>query len=95
MTRARFRLFQEIQPLKNRFGRLLHVLFPELQGFFSNLYGNTSLNLLSVLPSAKDIAECNILKLTKILSESSRGILKRSRAEQLKLLANNSIAAYN
>lgn len=64
MTRARFRLFQEIQPLKNRFRRLLHVLFPELQGFFSNLYGNTSMNLLSVLPSAKDIAECNILKLT-------------------------------
>lgn len=27
MTRARFRLFQEIQPLKNRFRRLLHVLF--------------------------------------------------------------------
>ena len=95
MTRARFRLFQEIQPLKNRFRRLLHVLFPELQGFFSNLYGNTSMNLLSVLPSAKDIAGCNILKLTKILSESSHGRLKRDRAEQLKALANNSIAAYN
>ena len=95
MTRARFRLFQEIQPLKNRFRRLLHVLFPELQGFFSNLYGNTSLNLLSVLPSAKDIAECNILKLTKILSEFSRGMLKRGRAEQLKSLAQNSIATYN
>ena len=95
MTRARFRLFQEIQPLKNRFRRLLHVLFPELQGFFSNLYGNTSMNLLSALPSAKDIAECNILKLTKILSDFSHGRLKRSRAEQLKTLANSSIAAYN
>ena len=95
MTRARFRLFQEIQPLKNRFRRLLHVLFPELQNFFSNLDGNTSLNLLSALPSAKDIAECNILKLTKILSDSSHGRLKRSRAEQLKSLAQSSIAAYN
>ena len=95
MTRARFRLFQEIQPLKNRFRRLLHVLFPELQGFFSNLYGNTSMNLLSALPSAKDIAGCNILKLTKILSDFSHGRLKRSRAEQLKALANSSIATYN
>lgn len=95
MTRARFRLFQEIQPLKNRFRRLLHVLFPELSGFFSNLYGNTSLSLLSALPSAKDIAECNILKLTKILSDSSHGRLKRSRADELKLLAQNSIASYN
>ncbi len=95
MTRARYRLFQEIQPLKNRFRRLLHVLFPEMQGFLSNLYGNTSLNLLSILPSAKDIAECNILKLTKILSDSSHGRLKRSRADELKSLAQNSIAAYN
>lgn len=95
MTRARFRLFQEIQPLKNRFRRLLHILFPELQDFFSNLYGNTSLNLLSALPSAKDISECNILKLTKILSDSSHGKLKRSRAEQLKSLAQCSIANYN
>lgn len=95
LTRARFRLFSEIQPLKNRFRRLLHVLFPEFQGFFCNLYSNTSLNLLSLLPSAKDIAECNILKLTKILSDSSHGRLKRSKAEALKQLAQSSIATYN
>lgn len=95
LTRARFRLFQEIQPLKNRFRRLLHILFPELQNFFSNLYGNTSLNLLSILSSAKDISECNVLKLTKILSDSSHGRLKHSRADELKILAQNSIASYN
>lgn len=95
MTRARYRLFQEIQPLKNRFRRLLHILFPELYGFFSNIYGNTSLTLLANLPSAKDIAECNVLKLTKILSEASRGRLKRSKADALKELASRSIAQYN
>ena len=51
--------------------------------------------MISVLPSAKDIAERNLLKPTKILSEFSRGRLKRSRAEQLKALAQNSIATYN
>ncbi len=95
MTRARFRLFQEVQPLKNRFRRLLHILFPELYSFFSNIYGVTALSLLANLPSAKDISECNILKLTKILSSASRGRLKRLKAEELKLLANNSIAEYN
>lgn len=95
LTRARFRLFSEAQPLKNRFRRLLHVLFPELHGFFSNIYGNTSLNLISVLPSAKDIAECNILKLTKLLSDFSHGRFKRSKAETLKQLAQSSIASYN
>lgn len=95
LTRARFRLFSEIQPLKNRFRRLLHVLFPELYAFFSNIYLKTPLDLLSALPSAKDIAESNILKLTKILSDSSHGKLKRSKAEALKQLAQNSIATYN
>lgn len=95
LTRARFCLFSEVQPLKNRFRRLLHVLFPELYSFFSNIYLKTPLDLLSVLPSAKDIAECNILKLTKILSDSSHGRLKRSKAEALKQLSQNSIATYN
>ena len=95
MTRARFRLFQELQPLKNRFRRLLHILFPELQSFFSDLYGVTSLNLLSILPSAKDIAECTITKLTKILSDPSHGRFKRPHAETLKALARSSIASYN
>ncbi len=95
LTRARFRLFSEIQPVKNRFRMLIHILFPEYYGFFSDVYGSTSLALLSALPSAKDISECNILTLTKILSSASRGRIKRDKAETLKALAKNSIASYN
>ena len=95
ITRARFHLVHELQPVKNRFRRLLHVLFPELPSFFSNIYGNSALQLLSLLPSAKDIAQCNILKLSKILISASHGALKRCRAEELKSLARSSIASYN
>ena len=95
LTRARFRLFQELQPLKNRFRRLLHILFPELNGFFSNIYGITALTLLAAFPSAKHIAECNILSLTKLLSSASRGRFSRCKAESLKALAKNSIGTYN
>jgi transposase len=95
LTRARFRIFSEIQPLKNRYRRLLHVLFPEVQDFFSILYLKTALELFAALPSAKDIAACNILKLTKILSSASRGRFNRANAEKLKQLAVNSIGTYN
>lgn len=95
LTRARFRLFQEIQPIKNRFRRLLHILFPELPGFFSNIYGNTALSLIQALPSAKDVSECNVLALTKILASASHGRLKRSKADSLKALAKSSIGTYN
>ena len=95
LSRARFRLFSEVQPLKNRFRRLLHILFPEVQGFFSDLYGKTSLALFSVLPSAKDISECNITRLTKIISIASHGRLGKNKAIALKQLALCSIGSYN
>ena len=95
LTRARYRLVKEIQPLKNRYRRSVQLLFPELSTFFSSLYLNTVFALLKVLPGAKDIAECNILKLSNILSKSSHGKLKRDKAEALKFAAVNSIGSYN
>jgi len=95
LTRARYRLVKEIQPLKNRYRRSVQLLFPELSTFFSSLYLNTVFSLLKVLPGAKDIAECNILKLSNILSKSSHGKLKRDKAEALKFAAVNSIGSYN
>lgn len=95
LTRARYRLIKEIQPLKNRYRRSVQLLFPELSAFFCSLYLNTVFALLKVLPSAKDIAGCNILKLSNILSNSSHGKLKRDKAEALKSAAVNSIGSYN
>jgi transposase len=95
LTRARYRLIKEIQPLKNRYRRSVQLLFPELSAIFCSLYLNTVFTLLKVLPSAKDIAQCNILKLSNILSNSSNGKLKRDKAEALKSAAVNSIGSYN
>ena len=95
LTRARYRLVKEMQPLKNRFRRLLHLLFPEIQGFFTSHYGNTCLNLVAVLPGAQPIAACDIRKLTALLKSFSKGKLGRVKAEKLKDIAKNSIASHN
>jgi len=95
ITRARHRLVKESQPLKNRYRKSVHLLFPEIDKLFCNLYISTVLNLLRKLPSAKDIADCNITRLTNLLSSYSHGKLKRDKAEQLKFAAKNSIATYN
>lgn len=95
ITRGRYRLVKEIQPIKNRYRRSVYLIFPELEGFFSSLYTNSALAILKELPSAKEIASCNILKLTKLLSAASHGRHKRTTAEKLKDLAKNSIAHYN
>jgi len=95
ITRARYRLVKEIQPLKNRYRKSVHLLFPEIDKLFSSLYLDTVLKLLCEFPSAKDIAACNITKLTNLLSSFSHGKLKRAKAEELKRAAQNSVSAYN
>lgn len=47
------------------------------------------------LPSAKDIAACNLTKLSNILASASHGRFKKEKALQLKQLASSSIASYN
>ena len=96
LSRARYRLAKEIQPIKCRYKRLIHILFPEIGNVFGKqLYISSVLNLLLHLPGAKEIADCNILSLTKMLSDGSHGRFKRPKAEALKQLAKLSIASYN
>jgi transposase len=95
LTRARYRLIKEIQPLKNRYRRLLHLAFPEIQGFFSKTYIPTALNLFAVLPGAQAVADCDVRKLTSLLKAFSHGRHGRSSADKLKALAKNSIAHRN
>ena len=95
LSRARFRLIKEIQPLKNLYRRQIHILFPEIGKFFCNFYTNSILTLLQSFPSAKDIAECNVLRLSKILSESSKGRISKEKAVQIKQSAKDSIASYD
>ena len=95
ITRTRFRIIKSLQPCKNRFRRLVHVLFPEFPSVFSDVYGATSLQLLSRFPSAADIAKCDIRKLTNIIVSASHGKLQRPCADRLKALALASVGTYS
>lgn len=95
LTRARYRLIKETQPLKNRYTRLVHLVFPEIQGFFSKTYIPTALNLFSAFPGAKAIALVDVRKLTSLLKTSSHGRHGRISADKLKALAKNSISHHN
>jgi transposase len=95
LTRARYRLVKELQPLKNRYRRLLHLAFPEIHGFFSGFYISTALNLFAVLPGAKAVADCDVRKLASLLKDFSRGHHGRTTADKLKTLAKNSISHHN
>lgn len=95
LTRARFSLVQNRSALKNKVKRLITLLFPELLGEFSDIFGASALALLKRYPSAVKLAACHTDTLAALLRKSSRGRFGKAKAEHLKLLAKNSIGNHS
>ena len=91
LTRHRFRLVKENSKFKTSLVRLVDIVFPELPKIVSSVAQKSCLALLYELPSAKDIAECNLTHLTHLLSDNSNKKFDREKALQIRDLARNSI----
>ena len=91
LTRHRFRLVKENSKFKTSLVRLVDIVFPELPKIVSSVAQKSCLALLYELPSAKDIAECNLTHLTHLLSDNSYKHFGRDKAIQIHDLARNSI----
>jgi len=95
LTRARFSAVQDRSAIKNKVKRLVVLLFPELLGEFSDIFGNSAIALLKQYPSATKLAACHCDTLAALLRKSSRGRFGRAKAEHLKHLAKNSIGNHS
>ena len=93
LVRHRFRLVKERSKCKVSFSRLLTILFPELENVVWSTSQKSSLYLLFELPSAYDIANCNLKHLTSILQKYSNGKYTRDKAIEIRELARNSIGS--
>lgn len=93
LCRSRYRLIKIIQPIKNRFRRILHVIFPEFETLF-NVSLNSSYELLRKYPGPKAILRARKTSLEKFLKDISHGRLTR-KADALIEIAKNSIGFYN
>lgn len=95
LTRARFSVVQDCSALKNKVNRLVVLLFPELLGEFSDIFGKSATALLKRYPSAAKLAACHCDTLAALLRKTSRGRLGRAKAEHLKQLAQNSVGNHS
>lgn len=93
LVRHRFRLVKERSKCKVSFSRLLTILFPELENVVWSTSQKSSLYLLLELPSANDIANCNLKHLTSILQKYSNGKYTKDKAIEIRELARNSIGS--
>lgn len=95
LTRARFSSVQNRSALKNKVKRLVALLFPELLGAFSDIFGASGMALLKQYPSAAKLAACHIDTLAALLRKSSRGRFGKAKAEYLKSLAKDSVGNHS
>jgi transposase len=91
---ARFRTFQSqiISDCKRKALAILDQIFPEYDTFFSDIFGTTSLAVLSRYPSAEALSRAHTDSLSNLLKKSSRGKLGEELASQLKAAAKASFA---
>ena len=80
LTRHRFRLNQECTRFKISLSRLITIVFPELPDIVSSISSSSMLAMLSELPSAEEIANCNLKHLTTILLKNSHAKYGREKA---------------
>jgi transposase len=91
LTRHRYRLIGQRTKLKVSVSRLITILFPELGTLVWSIHQKSSYAMLLELPSAYEISNCHLTKLTNILSKNSKGKYGKEKASSLKKLASNSI----
>lgn len=91
LTRHRFRLVKENSKFKTSLVRLVDIVFPELPKIVSSVTQKSCLALLYELPSAEDIAKCNLTHLTHLLSDNSYKHFGRDKAIEIRDLARKSI----
>ena len=93
LTRYRFDLVAQRAKLKVSVARLVNILFPELESLVSGLHLKAVYALLSEYPSANQIANAHLTKLTNLLYENSRGHFSKEFAINLREVAQRSIGS--
>lgn len=92
ITRYRKVVVDEITSIKNKVTSLLDRIFPEYENIFSQKFGQASIAVLKECSAPEDICAKDIRTLTKIISEASAGKCGRTKAEELKNTAKESIS---
>ncbi|MBQ9370282.1 MAG: IS110 family transposase [Clostridia bacterium] len=72
LTRYRYRVLKTMQTMKNRYRRVLQIVFPEFETIFNVNY-KTTIDLLVKYPSPKDVLKTDRDTLIKSLDKLSRG----------------------
>ena len=94
LTRYRFDKVKERAKLKSSVARLINILFPELENLVPSLHIASVYALLSEFPGASHVASAHLIRLSNLLSESSKGRYGKDTAVMFREAARSSIGSY-
>ena len=90
LSRYRLALVDSCSDCKRRVITLLDQVFPEYSKLFSDIFGQTSKEILLKCPTPEDLLDISTKKLSTLLEKSSRGRFGLEKAENIKSVAKNS-----
>ena len=91
LSRFRFRLSQQIGDCKRKVIGLLDRVFPEYDRLFSDVFLQTSRELLQQAVTAEEFAEFDLAELEQLLTKTSRGRYGADKAREIVTAAAQSV----
>jgi transposase len=91
LSRFRFRLTQQIGDCKRKIICILDRVFPEYERLFSDVFLQSSRQLLQEAVTAEDFASLDMIELEQVLSRVSRGRFGHEQARLIQEAARESI----
>ena len=91
LCRFRSSQIQTIGDLKRKVIALVDQVFPEYEGLFTDMFGNTSIEVLREYTTPEELASVSTRKLSNMLSSLSHGHFGKEKALELKTIASGSI----
>lgn len=91
LTRFRASLSQQIGDCKRRIIGILDRVFPEYETLFSNVFIQTSRQLLAEALTPEEFEAFDLSELSQLLRQSSHGRLGQTKAEEIRTLAERSV----
>ncbi len=91
LTRFRASLTQQVGDCKRRIIGILDRIFPEYETLFSNVFIQTSRQLLAEALTPEEFADFDLAELSQKLRQTSRGHHGQAKAEEIQELAQRSV----
>jgi transposase len=89
LTRFRSNLVTNISSVKIQITGILDKVFPEYSKLFSDIFGESSKQILINCPTPEEVLKFNTIKLSNILNKSSKGRFGKDTVQKIKYVAKN------